>query len=60
MHELPAPTSVPQKTLELNTECQAADPGVVITNTLQVSLGDHEVSWKLMNSEEKQREALAA
>jgi hypothetical protein len=44
MHELPAPTSVPQKTLELNTECQAADPGVVITNTLQVSLGDHEVS----------------
>jgi hypothetical protein len=46
--------------LELNTECQAADPGVVIMNTLQVSLGDHEVSWKLMNSEEKQREALAA
>jgi len=44
MHALPTPTSVPQMTLELNTECQAADPGVVIMNTLQVSLGDHEVS----------------
>jgi hypothetical protein len=46
MHELPAPTSVPQKTLELNTECQAADPGVVITNTLKFP-------WETMKSHER-------